>query len=220
MNAGMTPSHAVPARAVAAASGDHRTRPRRRGRDLDTALLEATIAEIEISGYAALSMERVAERARASKASLYRRWPSKVELVLAAVYHLFPEPADAADTGSLRGDLLALLRQVANLLDGPAGTGIRGLVSDALRDSELATQLRNYTRGLSLAAMGDVVGRAVARGELGSGTITTRQLEAGLWVLRFHFLIYGGPLPEHVIVEIVDEVMLPLLRAAAGRQVR
>jgi AcrR family transcriptional regulator len=215
----MTRSHALPARAVAAPSGDHRTRPRRRGHALDTAILEATIAEIEVSGYAALSMERVAERAKASKASLYRRWPSKVELVMAAVYHLFPEPANTADTGSLRGDLLALLRSAADLLDGPAGTAIRGLVSDALRDSDLATQLRNYTRGRSLAAMRDVVRRAAERGELGPGTITTRQVEAGLWVMRFHFLIYGGPLPEQVIVEIVDEVMLPLLHAAAGREV-
>jgi AcrR family transcriptional regulator len=212
----MTRTDAVPALTPAVRSGDHRARPRRRGHALDTAILKATIAEIEVAGYAALSMERVAERAKASKASLYRRWPSKVELVMAAIYDLLPEPATTADTGSLRKDLLALLRTAADMLDGPAGIAIRGLVSDALRDEELAVRLRTYTRGRSAAAMGDVIRRAVGRGELGPGTITTRQVEAGLWVMRFHFLIHGGPVPEQVIVEIVDEVILPLLHAAAS----
>jgi AcrR family transcriptional regulator len=213
----MPRSDIVPDAADATVGGDHRTRPRRRGQTLEDAILQATIAEIDVSGYTALSMERVAERARASKASLYRRWPSKVELVMAAVYNLLPEPATTADTGSLRGDLLAFLGSMADLLAGPAGTAIRGLVSDALRDPEHGAQLRSYTRGRSVTVMGDVIRRAVDRGELGPGTITARQLEAGPWVMRFHFLIHGGPVPERVIIEIVDEVMLPLLHAAAGR---
>jgi len=212
----MPRSHTVPDLAPVAPSGDHRTRPRRRGHALDKAILEATLAEIDMSGYAALSMERVAECAKASKASLYRRWPSKVELVLAAVYGLLPDPAAAADTGSLRDDLLALFRSAAGLLAGPAGTAIRGLISEALRDPELAAQLRRYTRGRSVAAMRDIVRQARERGELPPAMITARQLEAGLSVMRFHFLVHGGPVPDQVIVEIVDEVVLPLLHAAAG----
>jgi AcrR family transcriptional regulator len=211
----MPRSDAVPDVAAATPRADHRTRPRRRGHALDMAILNATIAEIDLSGYAGLSMERVAERARASKASLYRRWPSKVELVMAAIYGLLPDPADAADTGSLRGDLLALFRSSAEMLAGPAGTAIRGLVSDALREPELAAQLRRYTRGRSVAAMQEVVRRALERGELLPGTITARQLEAGLSVMRFHFLTHGAPVPDQVIVGIVDEVVLPLLQAAA-----
>jgi AcrR family transcriptional regulator len=214
----MPRSHTVPDLAPVAPSGDHRTRPRRRGHALDKAILEATLAEIDMSGYAALSMERVAECAKASKASLYRRWPSKVELVLAAVYGLLPDPAAAADTGSLRDDLLALFRSAAGLLAGPAGTAIRGLISEALRDPELAAQLRRYTRGRSVAAMRDIVRQARERGELPPAMITARQLEAGLSVMRFHFLVHGGPVPDQVIVEIVDEVVLPLLRAATGAE--
>jgi AcrR family transcriptional regulator len=214
----MQRSDAVPDVAAPAASGDHRTRPRRRGHALDIAILKATIDEIDISGYAGLSMERVAERARASKASLYRRWPSKVELVMAAIYDLLPDPAAAADTGSLRGDLLALLRSAAEMLAGPGGTAIRGMISDALRDPQLAARLRSYTRGRSVAAMGDVVQRAMERGELPPSKITSRQLEAGLSMMRFHFLTHGAPVPDQVIVEIVDEVVLPLLHAAARRE--
>jgi AcrR family transcriptional regulator len=212
----MPRSHTVPDLAPVAPSGDHRTRPRRRGHALDKAILEATLAEIDMSGYAALSMERVAECAKASKASLYRRWPSKVELVLAAVYGLLPDPAAAADTGSLRDDLLALFRSAAGLLAGPAGTAIRGLISEALRDPELAAQLRRYTRGRSVAAMRDIVRQARERGELPPAMITARQLEAGLSVMRFHFLVHGGPVPDQVIVEIVDEVVLPLLWSREG----
>jgi AcrR family transcriptional regulator len=195
---------------------DHRTRPRRRGAALDAAILRATVAEIDEHGYPDISIERVAERARASKASVYRRWPSKVALVLAAVYDQLPDTAAAPDTGSLRDDLLALFRDAARLLDGPAGLAIRGLVSDALRDPELAGQLRGYTRGRSVAALRDVLRRAGQRGELSAAAITPRQLEAGLSVLRFHFLVHGAPVADSVIVEIVDEVVLPLFGAVAG----
>ena len=196
--------------------GDHRTRPRRRGPTLDAAILRATIAEIDQHGYADLSIERVAERAQASKASVYRRWPSKVALVLAAVYNQLPDTAVTPDTGSLRGDLLALFRGAASLLAGPAGVAIRGLVGDALHDPELAGQLRGYTRGRSMAALREVLRRAGERGELSPEAITPRQLEVGLSVLRFHFLVHGAPVPDTVVVEIVDEVVLPLFGAVAG----
>jgi AcrR family transcriptional regulator len=194
---------------------DHRRLPRRRGRVLDAAILEATIAEIDEMGYANLSIERVAERARASKASLYRRWPSKVELVVAALYEVLPDPAATADTGSLRDDLLALFRTSAELFVGPAGTAIRGLLSDALRDPELATRFRAYTRGNTVRGMREVVRRAGERGELVAESISLRQLEAGLALMRFHFLTHDGPVPDEVIVGIVDEVVLPLFRAAS-----
>jgi AcrR family transcriptional regulator len=193
---------------------DHRTLPRRRGSALDAAILQAAVVEIDEHGYTDFSIERVAERARASKASVYRRWPGKVALVLAAVYDQLPDTAAAPDTGDLRGDLLALFRSAARLLAGPAGVAIRGLVGDALRDPELAGQLRHYTRGRSASALRDALRHAGQRGELRPEAITPRQLDAGLSVLRFHFLVHGPPIDDAVIVEIVDEVVLPLFRAA------
>jgi len=200
--------------------GDHRTLPRRRGSALDAAILQAAVVEIDEHGYTDFSIERVAERARASKASVYRRWPSKVALVLAAVYDQLPDTAAAPDTGDLRSDLLALFRSVAGLLAGPAGVAIRGLLSDALRDPQLAGQLGSYTRGRSVAALRDVLRRAGQRGELTPEFVTPRQLEAGLSVLRFHFLVSGAPIADTVVVEIVDEVVLPLFRAVAGASQR
>ena len=97
---------------------DHRTRPRRRGDVLNSAIFEATLDELAEVGYAKLTMERVAARAGASKASVYRRWPSRMELALDAVHHLAPDPTDLPDTGSLRGDAIAFMRTAADLLAG------------------------------------------------------------------------------------------------------
>src|SRR6187399_1252637 len=98
---------------------DHRTQPRRRGPALQEAILDAARAELAEVGYANLTMERVAARAKASKASVYSRWPSRIELVMDVFYDLMPDPAAPPDTGTLRGDLLATLRQTAELLSGP-----------------------------------------------------------------------------------------------------
>jgi AcrR family transcriptional regulator len=200
---------------VTVADTDHRKRPRRRGAALETAILEATLTELADVGYARLSVERVAERAGASKASLYRRWPSKVELVMDAVYHVFPDPASPPDTGSLRGDLLAVMRTVAEQLAGPAGQALSGVLSDALGDPDKARRVRSYARGTSQAGMREIARRAVARGEVDPTAVTERRLEAGHAMLRHHFITRGVPIPDHVIVEIADEVMIPLLQLPA-----
>jgi AcrR family transcriptional regulator len=202
----------VSSRTTTEADADHRKRPRRRGAALESAILEATLADLAEVGYARLSVERVAERAGASKASLYRRWPSKVELVMDAVYHVFPDPASVPDTGSLRGDLLALLRAVADQLAGPAGQALGGVFSDALGDPDKARQVRSYARGNSQVTMREVVRRAVDRGEVDPAAVTERRLESGHALMRYHFLTRGVPIPDHVITEITDEVMIPLLQ--------
>jgi AcrR family transcriptional regulator len=202
----------TPARPLADADVDHRKRTRRRGAALEGAILEAVLAELAEAGYARLSVERVAERAGASKASLYRRWPSKVELVMDAVYHVLPDAGSPPDTGSLRGDLLAVLRSVAEHLAGPAGQALGGVLSDALGDPEKARRVRSYARGSGRAGMREVVRRGVDRGEVNPAAITERRLESGHAMLRHHFITQGVPIPDHVIVEIVDEVMIPLLR--------
>ncbi|GAA4949477.1 TetR/AcrR family transcriptional regulator [Streptomonospora halophila] len=197
-----------------AASGtDHRRRPRRRGAALHDAIVQAVVAELAEVGYAGLTMEGVAERAQASKGSLYRRWPGKLQLVMDTAYHLLPEPADVADTGTLRGDLLAMLRLVNDNLAGPAGQAMRGVISEVLQDDTRAAQVRARARGTSIAAVREVVRRADARGEIDGRAVTERQLETGHALLRYHFLSHGGPVADEVVTGIVDEVLLPLFRA-------
>jgi AcrR family transcriptional regulator len=189
---------------------DHRTRPRRRGAALDAAIFEATLDELSESGYATLTMERIAERARASKASLYRRWPSRIELVIDAVRHAFPDPASTPDTGSLRGDLLAALRHAAAQLAGPAGEAMRGVLSDVLSDPARTAEFRRRTQGASVSTMQEILHRAADRGEIAASAITPRRLEVGPALLRHHFLFGAEPVADGIIVEIVDDVLLAL----------
>jgi len=202
---------------AATRSGDHRTRPRRRGRALDDAIFRATLDELAERGYAHLTMEGVAQRARAGKASLYRRWPTRVELVMDAVAATLSDPAAPPDTGSLRGDLLATFRGVARSLVGPAGEALRGVLSDVVHDPVRTRQVRRNSQGSGRRAVGEIARRAVERGEIASDAITARRLDAGLALLRQHFLFGGGVVPDQVIVEIVDEVVVPLLSAPSGR---
>src|ERR1700683_5384561 len=87
-----------------------RTRQRRRGEELEAALLEAAWAELVEVGFARLTMESVAARAKTGVAVLYRRWPRKGDLVLDAIQHYAAtHPVDVPDMGSLRGDMIAML---------------------------------------------------------------------------------------------------------------
>jgi AcrR family transcriptional regulator len=193
---------------------DHRKRPRRRGDALIAAILNATIEELEERGYAALTMEGVAERARASKASLYRRWPTRAELVMDAVYSVIPEPGELPDTGELRGDLISVLTRTARLLDGPAGQALRGLMAEVLPSPERMGQIRAHAQGRGRQMMEEVTRRAVERGEISQDALAPRRMEVGQALLRNHFLFHHEPISDAMVEEIVDEVLLPLFHTS------
>jgi AcrR family transcriptional regulator len=156
-------------------------------------------------------MERVAARAKASKASVYSRWPSRIELVMDVFYHLMPDPAAPPDTGTLRGDLLATFRQTAELLAGPAGEALRGLLGDVLPDPTRTAEMRRHSHQHSRRTLEVIIGRALERGEISAAAVTPLRLEAGPAMLRYYFLFQGLPVPDAVIVGIVDDVIVPLL---------
>lgn len=191
---------------------DHRKLPRRRGDALVAAIREATRAELADAGYAGLTVERVAERARTGKASVYRRWPTKVELVIDAMYDGAQELFDPPDTGDLREDVLALLRQIARGLDSPFGEVLRGLFPAVLSDPEL-DQARARLVDPAPEPMRALLRRAAERGEVRDGALTDRVAGAGPALLRQHFMVHGAPIPDEVITGIVDEVVLPLVRS-------
>lgn len=190
---------------------DHRTLPRRRGRVLHQAILDAALAELAEVGYANLTMERVAVRAKASKASVYGRWPSRIELVMDVFYHLIPDPASPPDTGTLRCDLLATFRQTAELLAGPAGEALRGLLGDVLPDPTRTAEMRRHSHQHGRRTLEVITARALERGEISAAAVTPLRLEAGPAMLRYYFLFQGFPVPDAVIVGIVDDVIVPLL---------
>jgi AcrR family transcriptional regulator len=191
---------------------DHRKGPRRRGDALYAAIFEATLAELTAVGYAELKMEHVANRARASKGSLYRRWSSRAELVADAVHHTLPGCCAKPDTGCTREDILGCLRGFANLLNGPSGEAVRGLMAETIRDADLMEVVRTRFIEPGVNLFLDVLRRGAARGEVRATALTTRIASVGPDLLRQYFLVHRSPIPDQVLIEIVDEVIMPLVR--------
>lgn len=191
---------------------------RRRGRVLEEALLDAAWNELVERGYEELTVDAVAVRAGTSRAVLYRRWPGKQELVLAALHReIGKDPVVAPDTGSLRGDVIALLQQA-----NKARTGLA---------MQLFTQLGGFYRqtGISLAdlsasiaggpnpAFDEVMQRAIDRGEIRAEQLTDRIARLPGDLFRYELLMTLKPVPDDTIEEIVDTVFLPLLDWRAAR---
>ncbi|MFC4506888.1 MULTISPECIES: TetR/AcrR family transcriptional regulator [Streptomyces] len=141
-----------------------RGRPRDVGRD--RALLEATLAVLAESGYGGLTTGAVAARAGVSTATLYRRWSSKEELVIAAAATRAEELVQQPDTGSLEGDLRTLLRDKAASLTGESGRLMRALVGEAAHNDALAEALGSTFLAPVHRRVEEAVARAVARGEI------------------------------------------------------
>lgn len=185
---------------------------RRRGAELEAAILDAAWDELTELGYGALTLDSVAQRAGTSRPVIARRWATKPELALAAVSHaLHREPAVVPDTGTLRGDVLALLR-TAN--ERRAGTF--SLLSSYLGNyfQETGTtpaDLRATVLGDAPSPLDEVLERAVARGEADPERLTPRVRLAPIDLFRHEALMTLAPVPEAVIEAIVDEVFLPLV---------
>jgi AcrR family transcriptional regulator len=191
---------------------------RRRNAELEQALLDAAWDELAASGYANLTMEAVAERAGTSKPVLYRRWPSRAELIIAAVAHKTPRltPARVVDTGSLRGDMLAVLQTASRRFSGPFREALQGVLSDCYRDPHLSAHLRADIFGNAAKVMPVILGRAADRGEVDITTIPPRVASVAFDLFRHELLTSSGPIPRATLVQIVDEVFLPLALRAKG----
>jgi len=190
-------------------------RRRRRGAALEEALLDAAWAELLRAGYEALTYEAVAERARTSRAVLYRRWPTKRDLVLAAVLRvLAAEPTTTPDTGSLRGDLVALLHAANDARARVAVQVAARLAGDA--DAPTLGELRDALARRRGDAMGAVLERAQARGEIATADVPRAVRRVAFEVLGYRVLVSRRAATPEEIAEVVDEVVLPLLRAAAA----
>ena len=192
---------------------DHRKGPRRRGDALCEAIFAATLDELNAVGYTELKMERIANRARASKGSLYRRWPSRAELVVDAIHHSFPSHGEAPETGSVREDLLGGLRKIADLLNSPSGEAIRGLMADTIRNPDLMEVVRARFIDPGVNLFLDVLRRGAARGEVRTTALTPRIASLGPDLLREYFLVHRPPIPDRALIEMVDDVIIPLIRA-------
>jgi AcrR family transcriptional regulator len=192
-----------------------RTAPRptrRRGDALVDAILDAAMSELATHGYDALSIERVAEIAQTGKASIYRRWPTKLELALDAVEAHMPSLGVTPDTGSVRGDLLTVMRRIARHMNSQAGGVMRSCMTDLKSHADLAEAIRERLIPPRVQVMLDILRRGVARGEVRPDALTQRSCELGPKLLHAERIERGRPLRDADVVAIVDEVLIPVLR--------
>jgi AcrR family transcriptional regulator len=197
---------------VDASPVDHRKGPRRRGEELHRAIYDATLTELREVGYAKLTMDGIVRRAGTSKSSVHRRWSSVAELVVAALANSSPRVAAPPDSGSLRGDLLELLRRAADRLAGPEGEAVRGLIGASLAEPDLMEFVRTHVIDVPSEEMVKVLRRAVERGDARPDALSPAVAKTGQILLRHHFFVYGGVVPDSVIESIVDDVVIPLVR--------
>ncbi|MFB7493417.1 TetR/AcrR family transcriptional regulator [Streptomyces sp. NPDC056161] len=190
------------------------TATRRRGAALEDAILEAAAEELRSVGYAGMTMDRVAQRAGTNKNAIYRRWPTRAALGVAAYRCLADAELQVPDTGTLRGDALALLRAANTTWSSPQGAVLRDLLAAAADDPDLLTLLREQAGGSRTdAAWLTLLERAVARGEAAASALHPRVASVPMMLLRGEYALRGLPeVPEEVLTEIVDEVFLPLVR--------
>ena len=191
---------------------DPKTQSRRRGAALEEAILRAAAQELTESGYPGLTMDRVAKRAGTNKNAIYRRWPDRLALGIAA-YRQLATTIRPPDTGDLREDALELLRRANRHWSSPLGAILRDLLAAAGSAPNLVARLPEQSTDAMTAMWLTVLGRAVARGEAPPEALHPRVATVAIVLLRNEFVTRGAPTaPDDVLVEIVDEVYLPLVR--------
>ncbi|HUJ66162.1 MAG TPA: TetR/AcrR family transcriptional regulator [Acidimicrobiales bacterium] len=195
------------------AASEHPARGRRRDDSREQAILDAAVELIVTAGYDAMSIEAVAAHAGVSKATIYRRWTGKAELVADAMRRMGDGAhADPEDTGSLRGDLLAMSRTLFTGLAGADGGLVCGLAVAVRADPELGRLLADHKRAYRQRVTSLIVSRAQDRGELPTGTEPPELVEiaAGVSLLR---IMSGEPLDDPFADYLVDRVLIPSLRS-------
>jgi AcrR family transcriptional regulator len=192
-------------------------RHRRRGEELEAALLEAAWEELADVGFAKLTMESVAGRAKTGVAVLYRRWSRKDDLVMAAIAHYGRRyPVNIPDTGSLRGDMLALLTEIGEariVFTTVVTAAFSGLLADSgLSPAEVRARLIDERPLWSQ----QVYRRAQERGELDLGSVPEAVLAMPFDLMRHDLLMTLKPVPAERVRSIVDVLFLPLVAAGAA----
>jgi AcrR family transcriptional regulator len=192
---------------------DGSTAPKPRGDAFVAPVLEVCLQRLAEVGYAQLSIPDVADRAGVNKTSIYRRWRTKAQLVVAALMAAMHHARVPPDTGTLQGDLLALARQAADFMQSPAGKGMLRVL--------LAEEGNASLRAMAGAAFGKpgrhgpwlIIQRAVARGELPDKTDASLLLFTIAGAIMHRVFIEGQNVPDAYLRKLVDLSLHGVLRA-------
>lgn len=182
---------------------------RRRGKALEEAISAAVVDLTIEAGVAGVTMEAVAARARTAKAVLYRRWPDRAALLRDTLVPLAMSAIPHHDTGSYRGDMLAILHGWARFFASREGVIAPAIVGAMPHDPELAAAFRDGVIGWRKQAMSETIQRGIARGEVKASVRVDVARELGQALLWHRFLVTGDDITEEFVEHVVDEVLLP-----------
>ncbi|CAJ1499168.1 TetR/AcrR family transcriptional regulator [[Mycobacterium] holstebronense] len=180
-------------------------------------LLAITLELLQEHGYDRLTVEAVAIRAKASKATMYRRWSTKADLVLAAFIEGTRASASPPNTGSLRGDLLEIGRWTCGQALEHMRT-MRAVLNEMSHSPALQEAMQQKFVHHRNLVMDTVLADAVARGEIEASVINQEIYDLLPGYLVFRALVSDRPPTEETVRVVVDEVLLPSLRAKTGGQ--
>ena len=191
-------------------------RPSRGGRPRDPSrdgVIRAAILKLLADvGYGALTMDAVAAEAGVGKATIYRRWRTKEDLVVDTIADLDQELATPPDTGSLEGDLRAMTDQMRAVMTGPSGAATLSLLSTMAHQSALAKAFRDGPMMVWRRVFAQVWERAEQRGEVGPGMSGSIMAETTTALMVQRWLLTGLPVDKTFTDEMLDTVVLPLFR--------
>lgn len=191
---------------------------RRRGAELERAILDATLEQLGTHGWTGLTMEGVAAKARTGKAAVYRRWPTKGDLVADALRAGLPETGLPPDHGDLREDLIEMCSRMLDAMYSRSGNALRAILDEC--DRPEAERFHELVMGGVVEPgkrlIGDIVRRGIERGEVREDATGELVVDVAPAMMMYRHKVTGSPLGESDIAEMVDQVMLPLLAPRTG----
>ncbi len=182
-------------------------RSRRRGEALEHALYEATLAELADVGYAGLTMEGIAARARTGKAALYRRWSTKNALVQAALLFALPPLPEPRRDRSARENLLAAFSAHCDVVSGKTAFPSLAIMGQLIHDPELRAIFADAVVAPRLRIIESILKTGEGNGEIDPDMLTPLTARVGPALINQHLMLTGAPPNRRQLSRIVDTVI-------------
>jgi AcrR family transcriptional regulator len=187
---------------------------RRRGAVLERAILDAALEQLSTVGWNGLTMEGVAAGAQTGKAAVYRRWPSKEDLVADALQAGLPRFEQAPDLGSVREDLLALCRTAREAMFSLPGSAVRAVIHecDPIQAERFHAVIFDGIVEPMVKLLREIVTRGIERNEVRPDAANSYVLDAIPAMMMYRTKMRGCEWGDRDLEEVIDQLMVPLLR--------
>lgn len=191
---------------------------RRRGAVLERAILDAALEQLSTVGWKGLTMEGVAAGAQTGKAAVYRRWPSKEDLVADALQSGLPIIETAPDLGSVREDLLELCRQAREAMYSRPGFALRAVIHecDPIQAERFHGVIFDGVVEPTIRLLREVITRGIKRKEVRSDAANSYVFDAIPAMMMYRSKMCGSEWSDQDLEEMIDQLMVPLLRTSDG----